>query len=153
MTKVKAILGYVLASLSVPIVLVALIGTPFWTELMVSATGVTVSPWFTGGEVVRSIDHGAYQTHIHRPVFDALIGERREGFVQVDWAPRGALPARLDEEVDLDGDGQADFRVEFETQAQQVTLTPYARHVVALEGSYQLEDAWVIRVTLENPSR
>lgn len=117
---------------------------------MVSATGLTISPWFTGGEVARTVDHDTYRTDIHRPVFDALIGERKQGFVQIGWTPLEALPARIDEEVDVDGDGQADFRVKWDTGSDQATLTPYASWVLRLEGTYRLEDALAVRVTLRN---
>lgn len=151
---VKAICGYILAALGVPLVLFGFMAPDMGLdELFVSATGLTLSPWIDGGEVVQTIRHGRYQTHVHRLVFDALIGERKEGFVQVDWLPPYALPARIDEEIDADGDGQADFRVEVVTATKEVTLTPYAPWVLELEGIYGLEDSLVVRVTLSNPSR
>lgn len=153
MSKLKSILGYIAASLSIPIILATFMAMPFWSELLVSATGVTISPWFTGGEVARTVDHDTYRTDIHRPIFDALIGERKEGFVQVDWTPLQALPARIDEEIDVDGDGQADFRVEWDTGSDQATLTSYASWVLGLEGIYRLEDSLAVRVTLRNTSR
>ena len=154
MKIVKAIYGYILAVLGVPLVLFGLMGPSGGLgELFISATGLTLSPWIDGGEVVETIDHGTYQTHVHRMVFDALIGERKEGFVQVDWAPIHALPARIDEEIDADGDGKTDFRVEVEAATKETTLTPYAFWVLELEGTYKLEDFLAVRVTLKNPSR
>ena len=154
MKIVKAMCGYLLAMLGVPLVLFALLAPQGGLgERFISATGLTLSPWIDGGEVVQTTDHGTYQTHVHRMVFDALIGERKEGFVQVDWLPPYALPARIDEEIDADGDGQADFRVEVATATKETTLTPYAPWVLELEGTYGLEDSLVVRVTLKNPSR
>ena len=150
MSKVKTVLGYIAASLGIPIIIATSVGMPFWSELLVSATGVTISPWFTGGAVARTVDHGTYRTDIHCPVFDALIGERKLGFVQVDWTPLEPLPAQIDEEVDVDGDGQVDFRVEWDTGSDQATLTPYASWVLGLEETYRLEDALAIRVNLRN---
>jgi len=102
---------------------------------------------------VQTIDHGTYQTQVHRMVFDALIGERKEGFIQVGWTPPDSLPAHIDEEIDADGDGQADFRVEVDTANKESTLTPYASWVLELEGTYRLEDSLAVRVYLRNPSR
>jgi hypothetical protein len=154
MRIVKAICGYFLAVLGVPLILLGLIGPDAGLdERFISATGLTLSPWIDGGEVVQTIDHGRYQTHVHRMVFDALIGERKEGFVQVDWLPPYTLPALIDEEIDIDGDGQADFRVEVVTAAKEATLTPYSPLILELEGTYRLEDSLAVRVTLENPSR
>jgi len=154
MKMVKAICGYFLAMLGVPLVLFALMAPGGELgERFISATGLTLSPWIDGGEVVQTIDHGRYQTHVHRMVFDALIGERKEGFVQVDWLPPYTLPALIDEEIDIDGDGQADFRVEVVTATKEATLTPYSPLILELEGTYGLEDSLAVRVTLKNPSR
>jgi len=71
----------------------------------------------------------------------------------VAWAPLDALPARIDEEIDADGDGQADFRVEVDTANKESTLTPYASWVLDLEGTYRLNDTLAVRVRLRNPSR
>jgi hypothetical protein len=153
MKRVKAIYGYILAILGVPLVLFGLLGpSGGLDELLISATGLTLSPWIDGGQVVRTIDHGAYQTQVHRMVFDALVGERKKGFVQVDWLPPDALPARIDEEIDANGDRQPDFRVDMVTATKEVTLTPYTPWVLELEGIYRLEDSLIVRVTLRNPS-
>jgi hypothetical protein len=153
MAKLKSILGYTMAALSIPVMMAAVLsfailglGGPF-----VEATGLQTSANWTGGEVVQMLEHGTYRTEVHRPVFDALIGERREGFVQVAWRPADALPARIDEEIDADADGRADFRVELETATRQAALTPHSANVVGLEGVYRLGETLAIRVTLKNP--
>ena len=148
MNRLKAITGYALALLSLVGFMVVILGLGGWMNLLVSATGLTVSPWFSGGQVVRTVEHGAYRTEIHRPVFDALIGERSEGFVQVSWRPDGAVPERLDEEVDYNGDGKADFRVQVGTSPREAALTPYAPGVVSVSGPYHLTGAWAVRVEL-----
>ncbi len=86
-------------------------------------------------------------------VFDALLWERSEGFIQVGWAPSNALPARIDEEIDVDGEGRADLRVEVDTANKASTLTPYASWVLDLEGTYRLNDTLAVRVRLRSPSR
>jgi hypothetical protein len=154
MKIVKASYGYILALLGVPLVLFGLMGpSTGLDQALISATGLTLSPWIDGGPVVQTIDHGSYQAQVHRMVFDALVGERKEGFIQVDWLPPAALPARIDEEIDADGDGQPDLRVEVATESKETTLTAYAPWVLGLEGVYRLEDKLVVRVNLENPSR
>lgn len=150
MAKLKSVLGYLLALLSVPILLATFMGMSFWSKLLVNVTDVTVSPWFTGGKVAYAVEHGAYRTEIRQPVFDALIGQRRKGFVQVDWTPAEALPAQIDEELDLDGDGQADAHIQFDTVSVQATLTPLSPWVLGLEGTYTLNDGIAVRIQLEN---
>jgi len=153
MQKLKAILGYIWAALLILLALAMLFGIGDWMKLLVSSTGLTVSPWYTGDEVARTVDHDGYETRIHRPVFQALIGERSEGFVQVDWGPLDALPAQVDEEVDFDDDGQADFRVALDTESGEATLTSLTEYVLNLSGTYRLDDAWAVRVALKNPRR
>ncbi len=150
MSKLKAFFGYALATLGLPITLATFMGMGFFSNSLVSTTGLRVSPWYTGDEVVHTVTHDGYETRIHRPVFQALIGERSEGFVQVDWAPPGRVPALMAEDIDYNADGQPDFRVELNTQNQQATITPYTAQVIGLHGTYRLKDAWAVRVTLKN---
>ncbi|MBN1438958.1 MAG: hypothetical protein JW929_06060 [Anaerolineales bacterium] len=81
------------------------------------------------------------------------IWETAGGFVKVDWTPRDAAPEVIDEEVDYDGDGLADFRVVWDTRSGDIALFPFADNVLYLEGKYQLRDAWAIRVWVKNPNR
>jgi hypothetical protein len=150
MSKLKAFFGYVLATLGLPIVLATFIGQSFWMNGLVSVTGLQISPWFTGDAVAHTVAHAGYETRIHKPVFMALVGERSEGFVQVDWAPLGGVPAQLAEDIDYDGDGQVDFRVELDTGTKQATVTPYGAQVIGLQGIYRLKGAWAVRVNLKN---
>jgi len=154
MKKLKAFLGYTIAVLTFPLIIVMVMGgISGLGDVFIEMTGLRTSANFTGGEVVQTVNHGVYQTQIHRMVFDALIGERKQGFIQVAWAPSGALPARIDEEIDADGDGQADFRLGVDTANKESALTPYASWVLDLEGTYRLNDRLAVRVRLRNPSR
>jgi hypothetical protein len=153
MAKLKSVLGYSVAALGIPIMIAAVLGVRLFLNpnAFISATGLEHSANWTGGEVVQTIEHGTYQTDVHRPVFDALIGEHKKGFVQVAWRPPEALPARIDEEVDADADGRADFRIELETATKQASLTPYSPNVIELQGVYDLEETLAVRVRLKNP--
>jgi len=154
MAKLESFLGYSIAVLSGLIAIITFPAIGALAEPFITTTGLTLSPNYTGGEVKQMIDHGGYRTQVHRMVFDdTLIGERKEGFIQVNWTPLGALPARIDEEIDADGDGQADFRVEVNTANKETTLTPYAAWVLGLDGTYKLEESLMIRVRLRNTSR
>ena len=156
MAKFKSILGYTLAVLCIPLMIfgtLAFSGIVPWGESFIKATDLKISANWTGGEVVQIVEHGTYQTEIQRPVFDALIGERKEGFIQIAWRPPEALPAFINEEIDFDADGQADFRIELQPASKQATITSYSPNVLGLEGVYNLGDKLAIRVKLKNPSR
>lgn len=150
MGKLRAFLGYFLAALMVPLAMITLMGMDSIARTLVDITGVQVSPWFTGGEVVRTIAHNGYETRIHRPIFDALIGQRSEGFVQVVWAKTEALPETLREAIDYDSDGQADFEITLHPQAKTAEWKPFAPDALGLEGVYTIGDGVGVRVTLKN---
>ena len=148
MNRVTKTAGYTLALLMVPLVLATFLGMRFWCEKLVAVTGLSVTPWYTGGELARKINHGSYETRIHRPVFEGLFWERKQGFVQVDWIGARPLPARLEEEIDYDGDGNPDFRVGLNTSDNAVTLTALNPRVLSVEGTYNLKSGRAVRVWL-----
>lgn len=149
MKTLKGFLGYMWAFLTVFIVLATFVGNDYFSEKLASATGVTVSPWFSGGEVVKTVDHDAYTTYIHRPVFDALIGERKEGFIQLNWEPFAGLPPVIQEKVDYNGDSKEDFLITLNTKTGGVSLTASNPTVLSIEGSYRLKKGWAVRVILK----
>ena len=149
MKTLKGILGYIWAFLTVFIVLATFVGNDYFSGKLASATGITISPWFSGGEIVRTIDHGAYTTYIHRPVFDALIGERREGFIQLNWEPHAGLPLKIQEKIDYDNDRKEDFIITLNTQTGDATLTAQSPTVLSVERSYKLKKGWAVRVILK----
>ena len=151
MARLKSVLGYFAAVLSGLVMLATLPAIIFLAEPFITASGLTVAAKYTGGKVAQTIDHGAYQTRVHKPAFEALIGQSKRGFVQVDWAPLDKLPPRIDEQIDADGDGRADLRLEVDTVNKRSTLTPNASWVLDLEGTYRLKEAMMVRVRLKNP--
>ena len=148
MNKLKAIAGYTWAALTIPLVLATFVGMNFWAKTLVHATGLKVSPWFTGGEVRKTIDHGGYQTSIHRPVFDGLVTDYPSGFVQIDWGPLSALPEHIAEDFEVDGDGRPAVHVELATHDLTATLRSLDPRVEGLVGIYPLKNVLAIRVKL-----
>ncbi|HOE17215.1 MAG TPA: hypothetical protein PLX02_05795 [Syntrophorhabdaceae bacterium] len=149
MPKIRSILGYMWAGAAVIVVFATFLGSGFFSRTLVAASGVKISPLYTGGEVVRSVDHGSYRALIHRPVFDALIGERKEGFIQVNWEPLAGLPPVIEESIDYTGDGKADFSVRIDTKTGKTMLTHINPQVTSIEESVKLDDGWVVRVQLK----
>lgn len=149
MSRLKGTLGYIWAILAFFIVAATFIGNNPFSRMLASATGVTVSAWYSGGEVAKTIDHGIYHTLLHRPVFDGLIGERKEGFVQIDWKSSDGLPPVIKERIDYNADGKEDFLVVLNTNTGVTTLTPYSPFVLSFERSYKLKDGWAVRIHLK----
>ena len=148
MKRILSILGYTWAVFCIFIVLATFFKMTYFGPALASITGVKVSPWYSGGEVKTSIDHDGYRTLIHRPVFDGLFSDRKEGFIQIKWEPIRTLPPIIAEEVDYDGDGKADFLVRLDTARGVATLVPYNGSVISVEGVYPLKIGWAVRVIL-----
>jgi hypothetical protein len=154
MSRIKAFLVYSWAALAGPLVLATCMGMPPLAGKLVAVTGLHVHPRYTGGEVARTIDHGSYQTLVHRPVFDGLIGQRNAGFVQIHWQTRDAnLPESIDEQVDFDADGSNDFRIQLNTVTQEARIEPFDSRVLSADEVIGVPDGWIIRVNLRRTPR
>jgi len=130
------------------VVLVTFMGMNFWAERLVAMTNLKVSPRFTGGEVRETVDHGTYLTLIHRPVFDRLVREASDGFVQVVWKSESPLPGTIIETVDYNHDGKADFLATINTETLETHITPYTTQVKGLESALKIKKGVAIRVQL-----
>ena len=151
MQRTKSFLGYAWAALALPIVLGTFLGMPHWAKLLATSTGIKVSPRFSGGEIVHTNLHEVYETRIHRPVFDGLISERPQGFVQVDWMqrnPQVSLPSQIEETIDYDANGIADFRAHIDMSRAVITIKPMAENVLGVGQTYFFEKGAVVRVQL-----
>jgi hypothetical protein len=117
MQRLKSVLGYTGAILTV----VAMLVGPFVLfplfQRGIAASGVEVDAVYTGGPVARVVAGDGYLITVRRPVRSRAMLARPAAFVQLEWAPASALPAHVADEVDLDGDGRADLTVCFELPA------------------------------------
>lgn len=151
MKKVRSIWGYFRATIVLPIILIAFVGLDFWAEKLVAVTGLKVSPWYTGGEVIQTINYEGYYTLFHEPVFKGLIWERRKGFIQIAWkTDENSLPTLIEEEVDYDQNGAVDFRIKLNTKTNKTDLIPYNQSVITLTDFYDFKNEKIVRVALKN---
>ena len=151
MKKLSSVLGYGWAVITIFIVLATFLGNSYFSKKLAGATGVTVSPWFAGGEVAQVVEHGAYRTSVHRPVFDGLTGERSDGFLQVDWKPAAGLPPLITESVALPNGERISIRLD--TATGTATVASNGTTLLGLERAYKLRDGWAVRLLLRNPGR
>jgi len=167
MTRMKSILGYTAAALTIAAALLA----PFLLMNLftrgAAAIGLRIDPVYTGGEVAREIARDGYRVRVHRAVYPNTPLQRIEPFVQLDWTPASALPAQISEEVDLDGDGQPDLRARFRVPRDpnaelRVDIEPLGPRVKPLRGAgkesfyamiARVGEAVVVRVPLGTGAR
>lgn len=148
--RLRTFFGYTAAVLTIIVALSTFLGMKFFSHKLIDVTGLKISPWFTGGEIVRIIDHGSYQTLQHRAVFDALIGQRSEGFVQLDYSPSKSLPETISEDIDFDLDGNMDFHLEYNVPTNTAKFTPFTPRAVSVAGCYVLKERRAVRISLHN---
>jgi hypothetical protein len=153
--KLKSGLGYSWAVLCLVAILATFLGLGFWERTLARETGIHVSPRFTGGEVRHTIDHGLYRTVLHRLVFDGLVSDRSEGFVQIDWMPREnqPLPTVIMEDLDIDGDASVDLTVRVDTIAGTAQLMRKEAWVLDPETLISAGSERILRVRLRNPRK
>jgi hypothetical protein len=149
MQKFKSIMGYTWAVLACIIAIGTFLGNKSFSQGLASATGIRVSPWYSGGEIIKTTEHGAYRTSLHRPVFDGLIGQRSEGFVQIDWDPAAGLPPEIKESIDYDGDGKEDLIITLNSTTGQTQLTAGNPAILSVDPTYRLKNGWAVRVRLK----
>lgn len=149
MQKVKSFFAYVLAALGLPVILITLMGSQSMAEGLANLTGLKISPWQNGGEVVQTLSRDGYRTDIYETVFDGLFTERRQGFVQIAWWEEGQELQSIDEKIDYDADGRADFRVQWQLDRDDVELTPLSEKVLGITDIFPLDEGLVIRVKIE----
>jgi hypothetical protein len=152
MKKLKGFLGYLWAVSAFFVVLATFFGNDYLSRKLAAETGVTVSARYSGGEIVRVIDHGSYKTYLHRPVFDGLIVERDDGFIQMNWEPFVGLPSVIEETIDFDGNGKGDFFITLDTKTGTASLISYNTTVVSVDRVYKLKNGWAARVSLRKKS-
>jgi hypothetical protein len=148
-------IGLAWALLCLVVVLATFVGLNFWDQALVQATGIHVSPRFSGGEIRQTIEHGSHRTLLHRLVFDGLIADRAAGFVQIDWVPQEGrtLPSVLEEEFDVDGDGTVDIRVRLDTSAGKAELLQRTSWVLGLDPLIAADSERILRVQLRKPQK
>jgi hypothetical protein len=123
MKKLRSILGNSGAVLTLAFAVLA----PFllfgWFQAAIGAAHLRIDPTYSGGEISHIIQRENYRIVVNRPVPRRSPLQRIGPFVQLAWTP-ASLPAHLSDEVDVDGDGTPDVRVDIDSHNLVVDVTP-----------------------------
>ena len=112
-----------------------------------------VTPWVTGGEIVRTEPRNGFSYFVHKPVFENFIGQANEGFVQIGWKPLASLPAIISENVSLDGNGVVDFHLDVDTQKMSAHIAASSPLFLGTPEIIRLSDSLLARIRMRNPER
>jgi hypothetical protein len=118
--RFPAVFAYLGAALTLVIaILVPFVLMGVFTNAVAHA-GLHVDENYTGGNVARVVDRNGYRILVYQPARPHFL-QRTKPFVQIAFEPAAALPAEVDEAIDLDGDGRPDVRVRFKIPADAQT--------------------------------
>ncbi len=149
MKKIATICGYIWAVLCLLIVLIMFPGLGFFSKQLASLPFMKINPIYSGGDVEQIKECKNYTLQIHKPVFEALIGESSEGFIQISWIWKDSLPGILNDSIDYNTDGKPDFIITVYTTNGDIQINPLNEKVKALIASAQTENGWIARIKLK----
>jgi hypothetical protein len=153
MKKLMIFPAYLWAAICILLIPVTFIGNNGLAKHLARLPFMKINPVYSGGDLNYTTDHDGLVIMVNNPVFEALIGESRRGFVQVAFSCQPELPATIEEAIDYDKDGLDDFNVNIDTGSGETTLQPLNKDVLSLNTSSRVKDSWVIRVNLHNPNK
>lgn len=149
MSRVLSFFAYSAAVLCIFAGIATFVGNKFFAGKIATATGIRISPVFSGGDVVRTLQYKGYEVNIHEAVFEGLFSPRENGFVQVDFVGEG-IPVNISQEIDYDNDGVKDFSIIYDTKTGKGSLIPFDKRVVSLGGVYVVKKGYAARIRLKN---
>jgi hypothetical protein len=153
MKKLLAVPAYIWAIACLLLIPVTFIGNNSFANQLAKLPFIKINPLYSGGELTDSITGQDMNIYIYKPVFEALIGESREGFVQIRFSPAGKLPDMITKSIDFDNDGITDFGVNINTGNGETNLNPSNPFITKIIISSKVKEDWIVRVGLKNQSK
>jgi hypothetical protein len=146
MNKIKIIAGITWAFICLVLIIILFPGLNTFSSSLAKLPFMKINPNYTGGEIARQIVMGRCTLNIRKPVFDGLIGDKHNGFVQIDW--RGDIPEEIIDTIDYDFDKIQDFSLRINSKNSETELHPFNSKVGKVGISTRTSYGWAIRVNL-----
>ena len=145
-----SILGYAWG-VGIPLLMLVLfLGLNEWSFRFSELPFMQIHPRYSGGEVIKKIDDGGVRYALHRLVRDGLVGERADGFLQIDVTLSDTVKYPIETSFDFDMDGIQDFRLRFETpECTSPSLESFVPEITSFEQYARTTDGWVVRLRYE----
>jgi hypothetical protein len=147
MKKIKFIAGITWAFAGLLIIMILFPGLTGFSKSLSHLPFMRINPNYSGGDIAFSDSVPGYRLDIRKPVFDGLLGERKKGFVQLDW--RGKLPEIISDTIDFDRDGKSDFMIAINTMESKTEIKPLDRRVESVNVSTATSYGWAVRINLK----
>jgi hypothetical protein len=147
MKKIKIAAGILWSILCLLLILVLFPGLNNFSSGISRLPFMKINPNLTGGEAAEQIVMKSCTLVVRKPVFDGLIGERKQGFVQIDW--RGNLPEIVSDTIDYDLDKKPDFVIRISRSESSTVLKPLNPKVRKVGISTPTSYGWSARIKIE----
>ena len=148
MKKVKITAGIIWAILCLILIIILFPGLNNFSTAASKLPFMKINPRYSGGEVAGQVITPGCTLLIRKPVFNGLLGERKNGFVQLDW--RGNIPDEVKDTIDYDLDKVPDFGITIDRLNQKTSLYPMKDNVRDVNISSPTSYGWCVRVGLSN---
>jgi hypothetical protein len=153
MGKFFAFFGYIWAIVCVLLIPLTFIGNDQFAKQLAKLPFMKVNPLYTGGEADQVLKQDSLTVVINKPVFEALLGQSSQGFVQVKFIGKSSLPATIKKAIDFNHDGVSDFVLNIDTRNGGTTVVAMNSNVKGLLISSKVKKDWIVRVKLKNPNK
>lgn len=147
MEKIKKIAGITWAFICLILIIVLFPGLGSFSSSLAKLPFMKINPNYTGGEIAQSLVMDNCTIDIRKPVFDGLLRERQEGFVQIDW--RGEIPEEIFDTIDYDSDNNKDFAIRISRKSLETILLPFNNKIKDVGISTPTSYGWAVRVNLK----
>lgn len=147
MKKIKIIAGVTWAFLCLVLIIILFPGLNTLSSSFAKLSFMKINPNYTGGEIVQKAVMENCTLDIRKPVFDGLFGEKKNGFVQIDW--RGNIKEEILDTIDYDFDKKQDFIIHVNVENSKTDLQPLNDKVMSLNVSTPTSYGWAVRVNLK----
>ena len=144
----KSGIGYIWAIICLLLIPASFMGNMYFSKQLAKLPFMKVNPVFTGGVISKTIEDNSLTVSVYKPVFEALIGESSNGFVQVRFSDKDKLPLIIDRKIDYNNDGKEDFRLIINTQTGDTKIESLNNHVDGIKVSSRVKTDWIVRVNL-----
>lgn len=147
MKKFKSIIGYSWAVISFLFILI------LFPALGPLSSGLSRMPFmkinakYSGGEKAYSVAKKDDTLTVNKPVFEALIGSSKKGFVQVSWNGKFKVPHA--DTIALNQNQPADFIIKFSNDKDAPKITSLNPKIKAVRNFAKTEKGWIVRVDME----
>jgi hypothetical protein len=147
MKKVKIIAGVTWAMAGMILIIILFPFLNSFSSSVAKLPFMKINANYSGGAAASELIAEGCTIVVRKPVFDRLIGERKNGFVQVDW--RGNVAEKMSDSIDYDLDGAPDFLVQIDRSSIKTLLVPLNPMVTDLKTSTQTSYGWAVRVGIK----